>query len=415
MATYQDGALLVYADGFLYRYNYQDGAWHVLDTADVIRFIAGHDGILVKRGVDNEGSVKTKPLALSHGSCQSIYKHVCVQVSEKKFFAKRAIGAAFSNGFVKVSRNEIAIVPHSPEHRVTFAYDFPFNTSAFPERLIRFFISLQKTQQEMTLYRQFIGACILGIATTFQVGLILTGDGANGKSTFLSLVRALFPDDVVTSLTPQSLESEYHRAMLAGALCNICTEAPETRLDETSPLKAAIDGSWVTARVIQTSPFQYQPRAGWLVAANNLPGVTDKSKGWWRRWYVLPWEYEIQEHEKEPHLAEALIEERETIVSWAVASVVDLLNQRGFDEPLSSVTAKQQWKIDNDPVLEFIAACSTQGFTKSSELYAQYRAWSETQRKKALSHRKFGLRLKYHNVPCARDSRGIHYQLEHSL
>ena len=273
-------------------------------------------------------------------------------------------------------------MPHSPEHRVTFAYDFPFQADAFPERLIKFFISLQKTQQEMTLYRQFIGACILGIATTFQVGLILTGDGSNGKSTFLALVRSLFPKDVVTSLTPQSLESEYHRAMLAGALVNICTEAPETRLDETSSLKGAVDGSMLTARQIHTAPFQFEPKAGWLVAANNLPSVTDKSKGWWRRWFVLPWDYEIQEHEKEPHIVESLIEERESIICWAVASVQSLLNQRGYDEPLSSVAAKQDWKMANDPVLEFMTACSATNYTKSSELYAQYRAWCEMQRKR---------------------------------
>ena len=127
----------------------------------------------------------------------------------------------------------------------------------------------------------------------------------------------------------------------------------------------------------------------------------------------MPWDYIISETEKEPHMADALIDERQTIISWAVAGTRQLFARKGFLEPARSQQTKLQWRISNDPILEFIGLCDVNAWTQVTELHAMYRSWAEENNRKLYTVREYGLRLQYHGVERIRRSAGMFYKLEY--
>src|SRR3546814_14035849 len=69
-------------------------------------------------------------------------------------------------------------------------------------------------------------------------------------------------------------------------------------------------------------PISVNIRAKWLVLGNHLPAITDHSNGFWRRWNFIPFELVIPEHERNPRLADVIIEsELGGELRWALEEI----------------------------------------------------------------------------------------------
>src|SRR5262249_41354018 len=122
------------------------------------------------------------------------------------FFADAPPGLVFTNGFLSVSAESARLMPHSPEHRGTVGLSMPYDTTAQPRRFEGFLREVFKpdtkddADAKIELIQQFVGACLVGVATQFQAALVLVGSGANGKSVLIKIVQALFPPGSITAI-----------------------------------------------------------------------------------------------------------------------------------------------------------------------------------------------------------------------
>ena len=136
-----------------------------------------------------------------------------------------------------------------------------------------------------------IPAWLMTPDTSIQKAILLMGDGANGKSTYLRGVLAFIGKHNVAAVSLHKLENDrFSAARLIGRLANICPDLPGTDLASTSIFKAITGGDPVMAEYKFKDSFEFVPYTRLVFSANHPPKSQDASPAFFRRWLVVPFE-----------------------------------------------------------------------------------------------------------------------------
>jgi len=224
---------------------------------------------------------------------------------------------------------------------------------------------------------------------------VLEGEGANGKSTFIDVLKALAGEDeknpqtkIYASLTIDDInKSEYNRQMLDGKLFNISEETPTKALVNNSLFKSLTTGGEVQVRSPYKEPYFIRNRAKFIFSCNELPFSPDNSFGYYRRLIIIRF---LQKFTKDtpgydPHINVKLLKELSGIFNIALAGYKRLVKQKGFTEAKSVEQTLESYQIDNDSVLRWFKedlVVHTNGgfeehFAPIADLYLHYKLKTE--------------------------------------
>ena len=136
-----------------------------------------------------------------------------------------------------------------------------------------------------------IPAWLMTPDTSIQKAILLMGDGANGKSTYLRGVVAFVGKRNIAAVSLHKLENDrFSAARLIGRLANICPDLPSSDLTGTSVFKAITGGDPLMAEYKFKDSFEFVPYARMVFSANHPPKSQDASPAFFRRWLVVPFE-----------------------------------------------------------------------------------------------------------------------------
>ena len=123
----------------------------------------------------------------------------------------------------------------------------------------------------------------------YEKAFMLVGDGANGKSTFLTFLEGFIGRDNVSKVPLQELgEHRFKRADLLGKLINFFADLDANALESTSYFKTIVSGDKIDAERKHQDPFYFRPFARLLFSANEIPRSKDRSFAYYRRWCIIP-------------------------------------------------------------------------------------------------------------------------------
>lgn len=404
-------APVVYTEGAWWSYDCTLGIFARVEPPRLSAHLQGYAGRMVSRGENKPPS----PLRLNANDVRGAIKLASDLAFEGDFFASATRGVVFADRFIDVTPDGIVTHPHSPHFRARFAYPFAFKAGASPDRFLRFLAeiwadsslpeadAITEIEAKASLIQEFLGVCILGLATRFQKALVFRGDGANGKSALSAIVEACMPPGSVCSIPPQDMAQEYRRAMMAGKLLNIVAELPEADILDSESWKSTIAGDSTTGRPIRGEPFAFRPVAGHIYSANRLPGTTDQTFGFWRRMIVVSFPRIFRPEEQDPTLAERIIAaERPKIVSWALEGARRALAAGRYTIPPSASDEIERWKRAADQVLAFAEErlerlpldASVWEWMPASKVYGAFREWTADNGHRPMAANKFGERMR---------------------
>lgn len=403
----------LFDDGGMCRYEASTGLWERIESAEQSRIIQSFAGASIQG--------ERRGLRIRAGDVNGTIKLASDRASRLGFFANAPPGLAFVNGFARVVAGKVDLAPHSPEWRARAGYSFPFDPSApvhcpqWASFLLDLFRDDEDCDGKIAFFQQFTGACLLGLAPRYQRTVVFVGDGDNGKSTLLEVVSAMMPDGAYCSIPPQDWGDEYRIAMLTGKRLNAVSELPEADILESEAFKKIVTGDVTMARNIREAPFQFTPMAGHIFAANTLPGATDMTEGFWRRFVVMRFSRRFLAHEKRPGIAREIIEaERPGIVSWMLRGADRVLVDRGYTLPRSAAAELADWRRRADNVVAFFEARTRdvqegEDWTLGAVLYASYRSWTVDSGYRAVSIQRFADRAKAHGKGAEHGRDGSRY------
>ncbi|MBF0556333.1 MAG: hypothetical protein HQK96_17590, partial [Nitrospirae bacterium] len=233
------------------------------------------------------------------------------------------------------------------------------------------------------LIEEMLGYCLVSVVR-YEKAFMLTGTGANGKSTLLTLLEAFIGQFNVSKIPLQEIaDNRFKRADLLGKLVNIFADLPSTPLESTSYLKAIVSGDHIDCERKHKDPFFFRPFARLIFSANEIPKSRDKTHAFYRRWVVIPFEKRFEGTNADRSLASKLTtpEELSGLLNRALSGLRRLFDNDAFSENEHTRRAMAEYKKQNDSVEAFISECCTLGAgeVQKDTLYGAYKGFCEEQ------------------------------------
>jgi phage/plasmid-associated DNA primase len=229
------------------------------------------------------------------------------------------------------------------------------------------------------------------------------GNGANGKSTTLKALYAIFGSDPPYShnrwfsqLTVRQIEDERDTPMINGKLGNVCLESNDGHIKDTGGYKNLAEHSTFNVhRFNSQDGAVIDGNVHTIFNANNIPTFADKTQGVRRRTFTIPFRASFPQDNtfdeklfaKEGFLSDLLGE----ILATTVA-----IKKNGYSYTFSDLTLKAKEDYDEEvntaeTYFEELLATEVWGFTNFTDLTKDYQKWCDERSytslgKKAISH-----------------------------
>ena len=257
------------------------------------------------------------------------------------------------NGTYELATGELH--PHSPARRFTWQLSIKFDPSATCPTFLRFLTEVLPSEKARREIQKLFGYCIGVPDHPYQCAHLFVGEGNNGKSTILSVLTSVLGKENVAAETLTSLtENRFAPANLWGKLANVFADLPSNPLRYSSVFKALTGGDKVRAEAKFGKTFYFVNGAKLVFSANELPEVNDRTRAFWRRWQLIRFEQDFTGREDRALLGK-LLAELPGILSWALAGVPMLEQDRGFLTEFGADDLKSEWRRRSDTLAWFVS------------------------------------------------------------
>lgn len=195
----------------------------------------------------------------------------------------------------------------------------------------------------VAILQEFMGYVIRGGEYTFHKALWLSGSGRNGKSTFLSVLKALIGNGNYSTLSiRQIISDKFSSADLDGKIANFSEETSPEELSDSGPFKNLTGDGELLAQKKYGDPYSFRNRAKLIMTYNEVPELRDLSPGMLSRPIIVPWKKDLTKDEsQDKKLKEKLFAELSGIFNWAYAGWERLEKNEAF-----SFSPKAQLELD---------------------------------------------------------------------
>lgn len=236
--------------------------------------------------------------------------------------------------------------------------------------------------------------------TSERVIFLLYGTGANGKTTFLELLRKLLGDYALRTPTSTLLVKPdggipNDLARLKGARFVSASETEQGKRLAEALVKDVTGGDTISARFLGREYFDFRPECKIWLATNHRPVIRGTDKAIWDRIRLIPFTVTIPEGERDPGLLDKLSAELPGVLAWAVRGCLDW-RREGLGTPPEVRAATEGYRNEMDLLAGFLEDCcfvDPQAQATAKLLYSAYTKWCEDAGERAESQRSFGLRL----------------------
>lgn len=236
-----------------------------------------------------------------------------------------------------------------------------------------------------TLFRSYLNA----------KALMLVGDGANGKSTLLNVLREMLGPANVSADSLQELEiNHFAKADLFGKLANIYPDLPQAALIGTSTFKALTGGDMVHVEPKFGHRFSFVNHAKLIFSTNAVPKANDDSDGFARRWVIVLFHHKFEGANADRQLPARLQGELSGVLNWAIDGLMRLASHNfEFSNSKSAEVIKEEYRRLANPVVAFfedsiVISEDSDGVPKTA-LYEAYVKYVSTHKIKALQYDSF--------------------------
>jgi phage/plasmid-associated DNA primase len=229
------------------------------------------------------------------------------------------------------------------------------------------------------------------------------GNGANGKSTTLKALYAIFGSESpythnrwFSQLTVKQIEDERDTPMINGKLGNICLESNDGHVKDTGGYKNLAEHSTFNVHKFNSQDGVYvDGNVHTIFNANNIPTFADKTQGVRRRTFTIPFRalfpqdntFDEKLFATEGFLPDLLAE---------ILATAKKLAKRGCNYDFSIRTLKAKEDYDEEvntaeTYFEELTATDIWGFTNFTDLTKDYQRWCDERSytalgKKSIAH-----------------------------
>ena len=273
---------------------------------------------------------------------------------------------------------------HAPDPKilVSKASDVNFGVAATCPKFEQFVNDIFEGNSELISFvRRAIGYSLTG-STSEQCLFIMIGDGANGKSTFVNVIKHLL-GTYGTTAAAQTLIAQGGSSIgddlvdLARSRFISVSETEEGQSLAEAKIKQMTGGDTLKGRPLYGSYVEFKIIGKLWLATNSLPQINNSDYGIWRRIMAIPFNRTFSVEEQDKTLQSKLMDELPGILNWALKGCLEW-QREGLNPPKIVQDQVAEYKSSMDSISQFIkdecelgADCSH----TASQFYSEYRSW----------------------------------------
>jgi putative DNA primase/helicase len=276
------------------------------------------------------------------------------------------------------------MMEHGPQFGFRYILPYDYDSQAMAPRFNKFIDEIMLGDDELrNVIMEFIGYSISGIDPSVgQKAMILYGNGSNGKSVLLDVLKMLAGKGNYSTVSMGAdINKETNRYSLSGKLFNITEETPRNAMIDNTVFKALVSGGEVQARKLYCDSFDMKNYAKIVMACNILPTNYDDSNGMYRRLLIVPFNATFTEETRDPFLVDKLRAELSGIFNLAYAGLKRFLHNKGrFSRSEKIEKQVAEYKQESHPLSFFIeekCEVEREEFMHINGLYGAYKTFSE--------------------------------------
>jgi P4 family phage/plasmid primase-like protien len=278
---------------------------------------------------------------------------------------------------------------HNPNDYCSIQSSYPYNPDATYSSWSRFVDDITAGDPRSAELLQLIPGYTLMQDCRYEKGFVFSGNGSNGKSKYLEILRQLFcGTPTVSNLTPRGMLDKFQRIQFREAILNIAGEIRSDLRDVEEVIKSIISGEPQTACYKSKDFVTFTPRTKLIFATNSQLSSGDTSEGLTRRLMMCHFKVSFvddpdpndpYQRQKDVNILDALAVELNSggIFNWAYEGYKLLRAVGYFTETDDQAELIQDFKRSSNPILVFWEDTShnySDSFT-NMEIYHDYLQW----------------------------------------
>lgn len=324
------------------------------------------------------------PLSLKMRDVKEVFENICC---DGNYYNADELDADeniinFENGLLHLDTMEL--MPHTPDFISTIQIPCKWNPFAASSPVFNGFMNTL-TNGDAAVRRflmQFIGVAISNVkGYRMKSALFMVGPGNTGKSQLKGLVEKLIGERNCSPCNLKDLEERFGTSAICGKRLIGSSDMSFMTVKELKTFKSITGGDNITVEFKGRDSFQYVYKGLVWFCTNQLPRFGgDKGDHVYDRIITVRCNNVVPKEKRDKYLLDKMYAERESIISAAVIALKDVIDSgMKLDIPEACDVEKEQYRIENSPVLTFYKECCCEREKSDNctcaRMYDVFKAW----------------------------------------
>lgn len=280
----------------------------------------------------------------------------------------------FKNGILDLSGDAPKVIAHDAKFGFRGVLPYAYNPEAKCETFDWWIKDVMLGDAQLVaILQEFMGYVIRGGEYKYHKALWLSGSGRNGKSTFLSVLKALIGAGNYSTLSiRQIINDKFSSADLDGKIANFSEETSPEELSDSGPFKNLTGDGELLAQKKYGDPYSFRNRAKLIMTYNEVPMLKDLSPGMLSRPIIIPWKKDLTDSAiQDKNLGKKLMAELPGIFNFALAGWERLEAQGDF-------TKSEKSQLEMEEIRS--SSCSAAQWLYETISFAAEKEWERMER-----------------------------------
>ena len=276
------------------------------------------------------------------------------------------------NGIIKIDTSEM--IPFSHEYYFLNKINADYNPDAKCP-LVEKFLSEVMDERGTALFKEIVAYC-LHPRHNIHTAFMFIGEGCNGKSIALGLIRTFLGNENTRSLSLQEIVyNRFSIANLYGALANIYPDLPSQSIKNTGVFKGLTGEDFLSAERKFGGHFGFVNRAKLMFSCNKLPETDDETDAYYRRWRFIVFPNCFEGKEDRTLLNKLTVQNELSGLLNIALDCLKRIQTDGFSDPPQTDDIRELYKRLSSPIDAFIQDCiehDNSSWLEKEKLYNAY-------------------------------------------
>lgn len=316
------------------------------------------DGVYVPYQDKIEKAMYKEISSLTDARRKEVLKQLNLICDEVDLDDQNANLIAFRNGIYDL--NTDTLQPFNPNIVITNRIPWDYNPAAYSKLADETLNNIAcNDEQVRKILEECVGACFyrsntLGGGKAF----ILTGEGSNGKSTFIEIIQSILGRKNYSVLDFKNLDDKFSTIMLFGKLANLGDDISDEFNSDVSVFKKIVTGNEIDAQQKGQPKFEFKPFCKLIFSANTIPRIRDHTGAAQRRLLIIPFDAHFSKNDSnyDNTIIWKLKEQdaMEYFIRIGVEGLKRVVNNKCYSNSVKVDEQLEEYRIENNPILSFV-------------------------------------------------------------